>query len=69
MKFSMTTRKTWPLNTGDCLIEVTTCAGLTYFVCIDILEQSAIYFIDFLGRILVSFIFVDLQKLIISLTF
>ena len=29
MKFFMTGQKSWPVNTGDCLIEVTTCAGLT----------------------------------------
>ena len=28
MKFTMT-RKKWPFNTGDCLIEVTSWAGLT----------------------------------------
>jgi hypothetical protein len=31
MKFSMT-RKMWPLNTGDRLIEVTVWTGLTVFV-------------------------------------
>jgi hypothetical protein len=31
MKFSMT-RKGWPFNTGDCLIEVTTWAGLTVYI-------------------------------------
>jgi len=29
MKYSDRTRKRWPFNTGDCLIEVTTWAGLT----------------------------------------
>jgi len=27
--FNFRTRKTWPFNTGECLIEVTTLAGLT----------------------------------------
>jgi len=32
MKFSMTGQeKMWPLNTGDCLIEVTTWTGVTVF--------------------------------------
>jgi hypothetical protein len=29
MKFAMTTRKRWPYNTDDCLIEVTAGTGLT----------------------------------------
>ena len=29
MKFSDRTRKRWPFNTGDCLLEVTALAGLT----------------------------------------
>jgi len=33
MKFSMTarTRKRWPFNTSDCLLEVTARAGLTAY--------------------------------------
>ena len=31
MKFSDSTRKKWPFNTGDCLIEVTAWAGLTVY--------------------------------------
>jgi hypothetical protein len=32
MKFSMTGQEKWPLNTGDCLIEVTTYVDLTVVI-------------------------------------